>query len=95
MEKEIADIFKVLGNADRLRILSKIMNKEFCVGQIEEDLDLKQSTVSQHLSVLRKMGIVKSRRDQNKVCYEIENKLVKELLTICCKNKKMKGEKNG
>ena len=57
--EELSDVLKVLGNPVRLKVLKHISGIECCVSEIKEKLNLPQSTVSQHLSVLKRMGIVK------------------------------------
>ena len=65
-----ADYLKALAHPTRLRILDLLRNEdELCVCHIIEDLDLDQSNVSQHLRVLKKSGIVLSRKEGLKVFY--------------------------
>lgn len=60
---ELAVLFRVLGDETRLRIFSLLAKSELCVCEMEDLLGLSQSLVSNHLAVLRRVGLVESRRD--------------------------------
>ena len=60
----LAALFRALGDDTRLRIFSLLTKGEFCVCEIEDTLGLSQSLVSNHLAVLRKVGLLQSRRDE-------------------------------
>ena len=70
-------ILKALAHPDRLAITAGVMKNECNVGQIQARLKLPQSTVSQHLRVLRDAGIIRSRREGNKRCYRVINDLAR------------------
>lgn len=61
--KELADIFKILGHPDRVRIIEELRNGEKDVNTLMETLELQGSRVSQHLSLLRAHRVVEERRD--------------------------------
>ena len=70
---KIADALRILGSEVRLQILANL-DKDGCnVKEIQERLNLKQSTVSQNLKLLRMQGIVKAVRKGNRRCYEVVN----------------------
>ena len=90
--KITAQFFKALSHPTRLMIINELLDKKICVNDIEEILELKQSNISQHLSLLRLLNIVDYRKDGNKKCYFINNKdLIRELLKIV---NKIKEEEN-
>ena len=62
-KEDLADLFKALSDETRLRIYSLVAKAELCVCEIEDILNLSQSLVSNHLAVLRRVGLVKARRD--------------------------------
>ena len=68
-----ARIFKALSHPTRLQILHLIRERRPCVRAMEEVLGVAQSNVSQHLSLLRNIGIVKAERNGHQVCYRIHN----------------------
>jgi DNA-binding transcriptional ArsR family regulator len=77
-----ADVLKTLGHPIRLKIVETLLGKEQCVSSIWNMLELPQSTVSQHLSVLRSKGIVEHERCGAKVKYFIKNKKIEELVRL-------------
>ncbi|HEY6144392.1 MAG TPA: metalloregulator ArsR/SmtB family transcription factor [Flavobacterium sp.] len=67
---EMAEILKALGHPARLEIVQFLMNSPSCIcGDIVEVLPLAQSTVSKHLSELKKVGIIKGTITGNNICY--------------------------
>jgi ArsR family transcriptional regulator len=66
-----ADVIKVVGHPDRLRILEFLEEEEKAVGEIQECLDMPQAIVSQHLAKMRGWDIVEARRDGIHVYYRI------------------------
>lgn len=77
-----ADILKTLGHPIRLRIVEALANDQKCVSAIWAYLDLPQSTVSQHLSLLRSKGIVRHERCGSKVKYFIEDTKIQEIIRL-------------
>lgn len=66
-----ADVIKVIGHPDRLKILEFLEDGEKAVGEIQDCLDLPQAIVSQHLARMRGWNIVDARRDGTHVFYRI------------------------
>jgi len=79
--KLTADFFKTLAHPVRLRILRTLEQGERCVCEIIEELDIEQSNLSQHLSNLKKQGIIDSRKDGQKVIYRIVYPSVLEIVS--------------
>lgn len=75
-----ADVIKVVGHPDRLRILEFLEEEEKAVGEIQDCLDLPQAIVSQHLAKMRGCNIVEARRDGIHVYYHIIEPKVKHIL---------------
>src|SRR3972149_2889914 len=61
--EDLGALLRALGDETRLRIFTLLTKAELCVCEIEDILDLSQSLVSNHLAVLRRAGLVESRRD--------------------------------
>ena len=61
--EDLVMLLRALGDETRLRIFALLTKTELCVCEIEDMLDLSQSLVSNHLAVLRRAGLVESRRD--------------------------------
>ena len=68
---DILAFFKALGDQTRLKIVSLLMDSERNVGELASLLDLKESTVSHHLSRLRPTGVVTLRVDGNQRLYSL------------------------
>jgi len=60
------NFFKALGEPTRLRIIRLLAQKELCVCELEEILNISQPRVSQHLKVLKQARLVKERRKGTK-----------------------------
>ena len=81
--KKVADFFKTLGHPTRLRIVRELAEGERCVGAVENCVGASQANVSQHLTVLKKQGIVACRKDGNLRCYYLTDpRLIQDLLTV-------------
>lgn len=69
----LAALAKALGHPARVAILRMLGRRSTCVcGEIVEELPLAQSTVSQHLKILKEAGLVRGAVDGPRVCYCIE-----------------------
>ena len=66
-----ADFFKVLSNPVRIQILDTLREDEQNVNYISQYLEIEASSVSQQLAVLRRLNLVKSRKQGNYVYYSI------------------------
>jgi ArsR family transcriptional regulator len=74
-QNEVANIAKALGHPARIAILQYLAEKKSCVcGDIVDELPLSQSTVSQHLKELKKVGLIKGEIEGPSVCYCIDSK---------------------
>ncbi|MFZ5897800.1 MAG: ArsR/SmtB family transcription factor [Bacillota bacterium] len=74
-----AEILKGMAHPTRIRILEMLRNGELCVCEIMENLQLEQSNVSQHLAILRKLGLIAARKDGLKMMYNLRRP---EVLTV-------------
>ena len=77
-----ATFFKALAHPIRIRILEVLVRGERSVQDVQEELALEQSVVSQHLAVLRTNGIVAGRKEGVSVRYRVRDPLVAELLAV-------------
>ena len=67
--QDLADFFKIFGDATRLKILNVLLNEELCVYDIAAMLGMSQSAISHQLRVLKQMGLVKNRREGKTIFY--------------------------
>lgn len=80
--EKMAEIFKVLGDAGRLKVVKALTAGELCASDIALVLNLENSVVSHQLKNLRSSGIVSSRKDGKYIHYKIENECVKKLFEL-------------
>lgn len=72
-DEELALLCKAVGHPARVLILRLLVRRESCIcGDIVDELPLAQSTVSQHLKVLKDAGLIRGEIDGPRVCYCIE-----------------------
>jgi ArsR family transcriptional regulator len=77
---EFAKLAWALAHPARVRIVELLIGREACVcGEIVARLPLAQSTVSQHLKILKDSGLIQGEVDGPKVCYCINAKQLKRL----------------
>ncbi len=82
-DQELASLSKALGHPARVKILRILARKNACVcGDIVEELPLAQSTVSQHLKVLKDAGLIRGDVDGPRVCYCIEPRALRRLKAL-------------
>ena len=75
----LADIAKALSHPARIRILKILTKMSICMcGDIVELLPLSQSTVSQHLKELKRVGLIQGDIDGPKVCYCVNNQTLQK-----------------
>ena len=77
---EVSDLLKVLANERRLLILCQLVGGEMSVGEIAINLGLRDATTSQQLSLLRKDGMVATRREAQTVYYSLVRDDVRQLM---------------
>lgn len=73
-------IFKALADQTRLTILKKLEKKDICACEFTAITGKSQPTVSIHLGILRKAGLVKTRRDGKMIIYSLKDDRIKELM---------------
>ena len=83
-----SNLLKALANRHRLIIICQLTGKERSVGELAALLQIRDSTVSQHLALLRKDGLVTTRRDGQTIWYSIGSpearQLVQTLYRVYC-----------
>jgi DNA-binding transcriptional ArsR family regulator len=78
--ERLARVFKALGHATRLGILKRTAEGQWCVGDLQEQLQCSQPNISQHLAVLRNRGLVVPCREGNRVCYRLTDERIADVL---------------
>jgi ArsR family transcriptional regulator, lead/cadmium/zinc/bismuth-responsive transcriptional repressor len=80
--RDLAAIFKALADPTRVRIISALAGREFCVNDLAAGLEMGQSAVSHQLSDLRAMGLVTARRAGRHVFYRLADDHVEQLFAV-------------
>ncbi|WP_193165432.1 ArsR/SmtB family transcription factor [Microbulbifer hainanensis] len=73
-------MLRSLGNPDRLLLLCQLSQEELCVSELETRLDIRQPSLSQQLGVLRREGLVATRREGKNIYYRVADQRVLALL---------------
>jgi ArsR family transcriptional regulator len=82
-DEELAALAKALGHPARVQIVRLLVRREACVcGDIVDELPLAQSTVSQHLKVLKEVGLIRGDIDGPRVCYCVEPRVLRRLKAL-------------
>ena len=80
-----SELLKALGHPVRMKMAVGLLSGECHVDKMVRKLGLPQSTVSQHLGVLRNQGILEIRKDGVRTCYKVVDKRVIALLKALSK----------
>ncbi len=78
--RDLIKAFKALSDETRLRILNLLLERECCVCEVMQALDISQSRASRNLGVLYDAGFLKSRRDGVWIVYDIDRETLREYL---------------
>ena len=82
-DNELATLSKALGHPARVQILRLLARKNACVcGDIVDELPFAQSTVSQHLKVLKEAGLIRGDIDGPRTCYCLEPRTIRRLKAL-------------
>ena len=68
---DAAQLMKTLGNEQRLLVLCNLLDQPLTVGELNQRMSLSQSALSQHLALLRKSGLVETRREAQSIHYSL------------------------
>ncbi|MGM0785821.1 MAG: metalloregulator ArsR/SmtB family transcription factor [Pseudomonadota bacterium] len=79
---EATALLRALAHEDRLLLLCQLSQEELCVSDLEARLDIHQPSLSQQLGVLRKQGLVATRREGKHIFYRIADDKVLNVLQV-------------
>jgi ArsR family transcriptional regulator len=77
-----AEFFKTLGHPARIRVLELLAERDHAVGEMLPEVGIEAANLSQHLAVLRRAGLVTTRKDGSSVIYSLTSPEVAELLRV-------------
>ena len=78
--EKMVKILKAIAHPLRLQIVNILLNSEYQVGELVQALGTGQSLTSQELGKLKLFGVLKSRREGNKVYYSLKNNSIRKIL---------------
>jgi DNA-binding transcriptional ArsR family regulator len=82
-DEELAALAKAVGHPARVKILRILARRDGCVcGDLVDELPLAQSTVSQHLKVLKDAGLIRGEVDGPRVCYCLAPRALRRLRAL-------------
>jgi ArsR family transcriptional regulator, arsenate/arsenite/antimonite-responsive transcriptional repressor len=82
-DQELAALAKALGHPARVQIMRLLVRRDACIcGDIVDEIPLAQSTVSQHLKVLKEVGLIRGDIDGPRVCYCVEPRVLRRLKAL-------------
>jgi ArsR family transcriptional regulator len=82
-DEELAKLAWALAHPARVRILRILLERAVCIcGELVDELPLAQSTVSQHLKILKESGLVMGEVDGPKVCYCVNPAVIQHLKSL-------------
>ena len=77
---QLAELYKVLGDSTRIRILELLSRQELCVQDIADGLTMTQSAISHQLRILKQAALVKCRREGKSIFYSLADSHVETIL---------------
>lgn len=77
---EASELLKLVGNANRLAIVCYLMETEASVSALEDELGIRQPTLSQQLAELREAGVIEGRRDGKAIVYSVSDPKVQAIV---------------
>ncbi len=80
---EAAEIFRALSDPSRAKIIYCLLQQELCTCDLAAITNLSESSVSQHLRILRQLRLVKNRRNGKQVFYSLDDMHIRILLLVC------------
>ena len=90
----LSELFKILGDLTRIKIIWTLDNNELCVCDIANVLNMTKSSISHQLSILKNAGIVRYRKSGKEVYYTLDDEHINKLYEIGLEHleHRMKGE---
>jgi len=70
--EDLLNFLKCIGDENRLRMLKLLLDSQYCVCQMQEVLDKSQSSISQHLSYFKELGLLNEEKSGKWIYYSID-----------------------
>jgi len=79
---KLAQIFKALGDSNRIAIMEMLSQEEKCVCELMEEMNLSQPALSHHLKTLKQAGLIIDRRQGKWIFYAVNHQEFKDILDL-------------
>lgn len=79
---DVADLFKIFGDATRIKVIVSLLNNKLCVQDISEKLNMSQSAISHQLKLLKVSKIVKTERQGKQIFYSLDDEHVEKIFKL-------------
>ena len=83
---DLSELFKIFGDSTRIKIISVLIDKELCVNDISEKINVSQSAVSHQLRILKQSKLVKYRKEGQTIYYSLADDHVEKIFMIGCEH---------
>ncbi len=86
--QSLLTFYKAMSDETRLRLMTLLMQRDYCVCELTEILDLSQPKISKHLAKLRDLGLVSTTRDAKFMVYQanVDDPVIKSSLAVLLDN---------
>lgn len=81
--RALADTFQALADPTRAKIVYSLLNQELCTCDLAAIVNISESAVSQHLNVLKRLRLIKSRREGKIIYHSLDDAHINTLLAVC------------
>ena len=83
---DISELFKIFGDSTRVKIINVLLDKEMCVNDIVNAINVSQSAVSHQLRILKSSKLVKYRKDGKEIYYSLADDHVEKIFRMGCEH---------
>ena len=83
---DLSELFKIFGDSTRIKIISVLIDKELCVNDISEKINVSQSAVSHQLRILKQSKLVKYRKEGQTIYYSLADDHVEKIFMLGCEH---------
>lgn len=80
--QKVADFLKIINESNRLKILCLLRNKELCVCEIWQFLNLPQNLTSHHLKILKDFKLISSKQKGRKIMYKLNKTVIQKYISF-------------
>ncbi|MBQ4644513.1 MAG: winged helix-turn-helix transcriptional regulator [Clostridia bacterium] len=89
----LADLFKIMGDTTRCKLLFALLQNEMCVCDLANVLSMSKSSISHQLSKMKDVGLVKCRKEGKTVYYSLDDCHISEIFEVGLKHINHKNER--